>query len=88
VPKPAIRPPSNKIEFDFGSAEGFPDIAAGLGARTRKSSVKKTNKQQSWAAVASPTVATTYTGNASVGSEQSETGKSSRSVRTGMTTND
>jgi len=31
VPKPAIRPPSNKIEFDFGSAEGFPEIPAGPG---------------------------------------------------------
>jgi hypothetical protein len=49
--------------------------------------VKKIQKQQSWAAVATPTVAT-YTGNASVGSEPSETGKSLRSVRTGMTTMD
>jgi hypothetical protein len=89
VPKPAIRPPSNKIEFDFGSAEGFPDMSAGVGARSKKSSVKKTSKQQTWAAVAAPTVSTTYTGNASVvGSDPSEAGKSLRSVQTGMTTTD
>jgi len=89
VPKPAIRPPSNKIEFDFGSAEGFPGITpqAGIGVRSRRTSVKKTHKQQTWATVAAPSV-TTYTGNASVGSEPSEAGKCYRSVRTSMTNTD
>jgi hypothetical protein len=87
VPKPAIRPPSNKIEFDFGSAEGFPDMPAGKGVLTRRLNTKKVHKQQTWAAVAtSPAV--TYNGNASVASEPSEAGKSTRSVRTGMTTTD
>jgi hypothetical protein len=88
VPKPAIRPPSNKIEFDFGSAEGFPHMSAVVGIRSKKLSVKKPSKQQTWAAVAAPSVSTTYTGNASVGSETSEAGKSLCSVRTGMTTTD
>jgi hypothetical protein len=87
VPKPAIRPPSNKIEFDFGSAEGFPDMPAGKGVLTRRLNTKKVHKQQTWAAVATPP-ATTYNGNASVASEPSEAGKSTRSVRTGMTTTD
>ena len=89
VPRPAIRPPSNKIEFDFRSAEGFPDI--GVGIIPKKSSVKKTPKQQSWAAVAATTVATTQAGTASVGSERSEpseAGRSYRSARTGITTSD
>ena len=90
VPKPAIRPPSNKIEFDFGSAEGFPGIPspAGIGVRSRRASVKKTPKQQTWATVAATPTATTYTGNASVGSEPSEAGKSYHSVRTGITNTD
>jgi hypothetical protein len=87
VSKPAIRPPSNKIEFDFGSAEGFPGIPAGAGVLSRRSNVKKVNKQQTWAAVATPPAAT-YNGNASITSEPSETGKSLRSVRTGITTTD
>ena len=85
VPKPAIRPPSNKIEFDFGSAEGFPDIQAGTGVR--KLGAKKSPKQQSWASVAALTAAAPA-GNASVGSEASETVKSARSVRTGITYSD
>ena len=88
VPKPAIRPPSNKIEFDFGSAEGFPDITNGIKARMKKPSAKKPGKQQSWATIAAPTVATTQAGTASVGSEPSEAGRSYRSARTGITTTD
>ena len=88
IPKPAIRPPSYKIEFDFGSADGFPDITTGVGTKTKRSSVKKTAKQQSWATIAAPTVATTQAGTASVASEPSEAGRSYRSARTGITTSD
>jgi hypothetical protein len=87
VSKPAIRPPSNKIEFDFGSAEGFPDIPVGKGVQTKRLNVKKTQKQQTWAEVATPAMGS-YNGNVSVASEPSEAGKSPRSVCTGMTTTD
>jgi hypothetical protein len=83
VPKPAIRPPSNKIEFDFGSAEGFSKIPAGTGVLSRRLNVKKTNKQQSWEAVMKTTVAT-HNSNVSLASEPSEAGKSLRSVCTGI----
>jgi hypothetical protein len=54
---------------------------------SRRLNVKKTNKQQSWAAVAKPAVAT-YNSNVSVASELSQVGKSLRLIRTGITTTD
>jgi hypothetical protein len=87
VPKPAIRPISNKIEFDFGSAEGFPEIPVGTGVLARRANAKKAQKQQSWAAIATPALAT-YNSTASLASEPSEAGKSTRSARTGITTTD
>jgi len=87
VPKPAIRHPSNKIEFDFGSAEGFPGMPVGTSAISRRATMKKTTKQQTWAAVAAPPVAN-GNGNASIASETSEAGKSYHSVRTGITNTD
>ena len=81
VPKPARKRISTKIEFDFGSAEGFPAMQSSI--LNRRPSVRKSQKQQSWATVAAqPTTDNTAT---SVASEPSEAGKSTQSVRTGIT---
>jgi hypothetical protein len=84
VPKPAIKRISTKIEFDFGSAEGFPAMQPGI--LTRRTNSKKNQKQQTWATVATP--GTMDTGNTSIASEPSEAGKSLQSVRTGITNTD
>jgi hypothetical protein len=81
VPKPAIKRISTKIESDFGSAEGFPAMQSGI--LTRRNNTKKNQKQQTWATVAAPAVMDNS--NSSVASKQSETGKSTQSVRTGIT---
>jgi len=81
VPKPSIKRISTKIEFDFGSAEGFPVMQSGI--LTRRNNMKRNQKQQTWATVAAPAVLDNS--NNSVASEQSETGKSMQSVRTGIT---
>jgi hypothetical protein len=44
VPEPAIERISTKIEFDFGSAEGFPVMQSGI--ITRRTTLKKNQKQQ------------------------------------------
>ena len=88
VPKPSIKRISTKIEFDFGSAEGFPSMQPSI--LNRRPSVRKSQKQQSWAEVASPP-ATMDTSNTSIASE-SEAGRSiqsnNQSVRTGITNTD
>jgi len=84
VPKPAIKRISTKIEFDFGSAEGFPVMNSGI--LTRRTHMKKHQKQQTWATVAAPAPMDNSAG--SVASEPSEAGKSTQSVRTGITNSD
>ena len=84
VPKPARKRISTKIEFDFGSAEGFPAIQSSI--LNRRPTVRKSQKQQSWAAVAAPP--STDNTATSVASEPSEAGKSTQSVRTGITNTD
>ena len=80
VARPAIKKISNRIEFNFDSAEDFP----GIKPTTNNTTAKKppSRKQTSWAK------AVTATDTTSLASEPSDTERTVYSTRTGITTSD
>lgn len=79
VPRPAMKMTSNRIEFNFDSAEDFPGIKHKTSTSSRRTPTKK---HTSWAN------AVTEKDNNSLASEPSETERTVHSNRTGITTTD
>ena len=80
VPRPAMKMTSNRIEFNFDSAEDFPGIQNKTSVQSSRRT--PTKKQTSWAN------AVKDKDNNSIASEPSETDRTAHSARTGITTTD